>query len=57
MSGYQPDTLLATTLTPMNPEVAVVGTHIQIMVKIKNPLRQYTKIVFYIPRWNPDEAD
>ena len=57
MTGYTPDTLLEAKMTPMDPEVAAVDTHVQISIRIKNPLRYATQIQFYIPRWNPDEAD
>jgi len=54
--NYLPDSLLAASMEPMNPMVGAVDTHVQITVRIKNPIRPSSKIVFYIPRWNPDEG-
>jgi hypothetical protein len=43
-------------MTPMNQIVAAQGTNVQISIRIKNPIRKSDRIVFWIPRWNPDEA-
>lgn len=53
----QADTLLAASMVPLNQIVAAFGTKVRISIRAKSPVRYTDKIVFWIPRWNPDEAD
>jgi hypothetical protein len=52
VDGFQPDSMLDASITPLSPIVGWKSATVQIMFKPKNPLKSNGKVFVFFEYWN-----